>query len=70
MLTGDINDDRIVDIVDIVICALAFGSEAEDNPETPWGETENWNPNANLNNDELVDIVDLVIIAIHFGETC
>jgi hypothetical protein len=70
MLTGDINDDRIVDIVDIVICALAFGSEAEDNPETPWDETENWNPNANLNNDELVDIVDLVIIAIHFGETC
>jgi hypothetical protein len=69
-LTGDMNGDGIVDIQDIVICALAFGSAAEDNPETPWDETLNWNPNADLNNDELVDIVDLVIIAIHFGETC
>lgn len=69
-LVGDINDDKIVDIVDIVICALAFGSEAEDDPETPWDETANWNPVADLNGDGIIDIVDLVIIAIHFGEEC
>ncbi len=68
-LTGDLNEDGVVDIVDIVICALAFGSAAEDNPETPWNETRNWNPIADLNSDAIIDIVDLVIIAIHFGET-
>jgi hypothetical protein len=56
---SDINDDGIVDIVDIVIVALAFGSEPGD---------PNWNPYADLNQDGLIDIVDLVIIAIHFGE--
>ena len=64
-----INGDGIVDIVDVVIVALAFGSEVEDNPSTPWNETLNWNPDADINNDGLVDIVDLVIIGIHFGET-
>ncbi len=68
-ILGDINGDRTVDIVDIVICALAFGSEAEDNPKTPWDETEGWNPLADLNLDQIIDIVDLVKIAIHFGET-
>jgi hypothetical protein len=66
---GDINWDRIVDIVDVVICAMAFGSASEDNPETPWNETLKWNPNADLNQDEIIDIVDLVIVAISFGKT-
>ena len=56
----DANQDVIVDIVDLVICALAFGSE----PGVP-----NWNPYADLNQDGLVDIVDLVMIALHLGET-
>jgi len=66
---GDINWDRIVDIVDVVICAMAFGSASEDNPETPWNETLKWNPVADLNNDGLIDIVDLVIVSISFGKT-
>ena len=56
----DINGDGIVDIVDIVIVALAFGSEPGD---------PNWNPIADLNGDGIVDIVDIVLVAIHFGET-
>ena len=56
----DSNQDGIVDIVDLVICALAFGSQPGD---------PNWNPYADLNQDGLVDIVDLVMIALHFGET-
>jgi acyl-homoserine lactone acylase PvdQ len=68
-LLGDISGDRIVDIQDVVIAALAFGSASEDDPETPWDETRNWNPDADLNGDDMVDIVDLVIIGINFGET-
>jgi len=60
VLSPDANQDGIVDIVDVVICALAFGSK----PGEPI-----WNPYADLNEDGLVDIVDLVMIAIHFGET-
>ncbi len=60
-LTGDINDDGIVDIVDIVKCALAFGSKR--------GEPR-YDPECDINNDDIVDIVDLVIIAINFGCTC
>ena len=56
----DANQDGLVDIVDLVICALAFGSQPGD---------PKWNPYADLNQDGLVDIVDLVMIALHFGET-
>jgi len=66
---GDINQDALVDIVDIVTCALAYGSETQDNPETPWDETENWNPLTDLDLNKIIDIVDLVKIAIHFGQT-
>jgi PKD repeat protein len=67
-IQGDINADGIVDIVDIVTVAISFGSATEDDPETPWDETENWNPIADVNNDGAIDIVDIVMVAIHFGE--
>jgi hypothetical protein len=69
-ILGDINNDCIVDIQDIVIVALAFGSEPIDNPATPWNEAKNWNPVTDLNGDNLVDIVDLVIVGINFGKGC
>ena len=56
----DVNGDGIVNIVDIVIVALAFGSL----PEDPY-----WNSIADLNQDGIIDIVDIVFVAIHFGET-
>jgi hypothetical protein len=60
-LLGDVNGDSVVDIFDLVLAALAFGSSPGD---------PNWNPVADLNGDDLVDIFDLVIIAISFGNTC
>ena len=59
-ILGDINRDGIVDIYDVVIAALAFGSY----PGHP-----RWNPQADLKNDDLIDIVDLVIIGVNFGKT-
>jgi len=57
---GDINADGIIDIFDITIVALAFGSKPGDS---------NWNPVADINNDGIVDIFDIVVVALHFGET-
>ncbi|MFQ5999164.1 MAG: CARDB domain-containing protein [Candidatus Bathyarchaeia archaeon] len=59
---GDINGDGIIDIVDIVIVALAFGAKPGD---------PNWNPDADLRPEwGLIDIVDMVYVAIRFGDTC
>ncbi|MFQ5999529.1 MAG: hypothetical protein ACE5J6_02000 [Candidatus Bathyarchaeia archaeon] len=66
---GDVNGDGIVDIVDVVIAAIAFGSMAVDDPTTLWNETKNWDPDADLNGDGLIDIIDLVIIGVNFGKT-
>ena len=55
---GDLNGDNIVDIADVTIWALAFGS-------TP--AKANWNPLADMDGDNLVDIFDGVAIAINFG---
>lgn len=60
-LEGDLNQDGIVDIVDVVVVGLAFGSEPGD---------DNWDPRADVANTfGLIDIVDVVFVAIHFGET-
>jgi hypothetical protein len=68
-IPGDVDYDGIVNIQDVVIAALAFGSAAEDDPATPWNETVNWNLNADLNGDGKVNIIDLVIIGVNFGKT-
>ena len=51
---SDVNGDRTVDIYDVVIVALAFGS---------YSGNPNWNPVADLNEDEIVDIYDVVAVA-------
>jgi len=56
----DLNGDRKVDIRDIVIVALAYGSY----PGHP-----RWNPVADLNKDSIVDIRDLAMVAKDFGKT-
>ncbi len=58
--TPDINSDHVVNIIDLVMVAIAFGS----NPTTI-----NWNPNADLNRDNMVNILDLVAVAVNFGRT-
>jgi hypothetical protein len=56
---GDVTFDGIVDILDAVTIALAFGATPSD---------PNWNLNANINGDLIVDLFDLAIVALHFGE--
>lgn len=60
-LLADVNDDALVDIVDIVIIALAFGSQPGD---------DNWDPRADIAEAYgLIDIVDIVKCAIDFGKS-
>ena len=59
-LPGDLNNDGIVDIFDVVTVSVAFGSEPGD---------PNWNAIADLNNDDLVDIFDVVTVTANFGNT-
>lgn len=56
---GDVNVDGIVDIVDIVACALAFGTKPNDSK---------WNPLVDLNLDGTINIIDLVIVGTNFGK--
>lgn len=65
----DLNKDGHIDIFDIRIVAKAFGSMAEDDPTTPWDETENWDERADVASPYgLIDIFDLRAVARHYGE--
>jgi len=55
---GDISWDYKVDIKDVAIAAIAFGSF----PEHP-----RWNQDADINGDEKIDIKDIATIALNFG---
>jgi hypothetical protein len=58
---GDINADGIVDMVDLVIVADAFGAEKGD---------YNWDQRADIQPEwDLIDIVDIVYLGLHFGST-
>jgi len=59
-LLGDLNYDRIVNILDVIVLAVSFGSEPDD---------PNWNPDADLNNDGIINIFDAILIAGNFGKT-
>jgi len=60
LLKTDLNDDGVVNILDISIIAIAFGST----PEGP-----NWNIIADLNNDQIINILDISTVAMEFGKT-
>lgn len=57
---GDINGDGIIDVYDMVIVGIVFGSRLGDS---------NWNGQADLYTDGIIDIFDIIIVANHFGET-
>jgi hypothetical protein len=59
-LLGDLNGNGKVDVSDIAIVGLAFGSY----PEHP-----RWNPAADVNKDQAVDIRDVALTAQRFGKT-
>jgi hypothetical protein len=58
-IIGDVNGDGVVDIFDLVLVALGYGSSQ--------GEP-GYNPNADVNGDGIIDIFDLVLVAKHYGE--
>lgn len=59
-MVGDVNGDNRVNIEDLAIVSLAFGTR----PGYP-----RWNVQADLNQDGKVDIYDLVIVAQNYGKT-
>jgi len=58
-IPGDINGDFKVNLSDLVILALAYGSKTGD---------AKWNPNADLDNDGVIGLADLGMIAKHYGQ--
>lgn len=58
VLNGDVNEDGVVDIEDLVAVALYWGKKRGDSY---------WDPVADLNDDEVVNIRDLIIIGLNFG---
>jgi len=59
-IVGDVNGDDKVDMIDIGICCLAYGS---------YPGHSKWNPNADINDDDKVDMKDIGIACLHYGET-
>jgi hypothetical protein len=53
--SGDVNDDRKVDITDASTVGLNLG--------------EPNSSNANINRDHVVDILDIILVSINFGQT-
>ena len=58
-LLGDINVDGIVNMEDLYIAAISFGS----NPNSP-----EWNPKADINRDNIINLLDLYLIAANLGK--
>jgi len=60
-LMGDVNDDAKVNMADVGLICLAYGSNVL-HPR--------WNPQADLNQDGKIDMVDLGLAAINYGKNC
>jgi hypothetical protein len=59
-LAGDVNEDGQVNVLDLTLVSLAYGS-LEGEPA--------YDPNADLNGDGIVDMRDLRIVAYYLGAT-
>lgn len=60
-MKGDVNGDGSVDVIDLSIVSMAYGS-FEGEPD--------YNPDADLNKDGVVDMRDLATVARNLGNTC
>jgi hypothetical protein len=58
-MLGDLNQDGIVNILDAIQAASAFGSYPGD---------PRWNEQADINRDGVVNILDVIILANNFGK--
>ena len=59
-LIGDVNEDGLVNVLDMILVSNALGSRPGD---------PNWNPNADLNRDGVINTLDLIIVSNHLGDT-
>jgi hypothetical protein len=59
-LAGDVNGDNIVNVMDLTLVSLSYG--------TMEGEP-GYNPDADINKDGIADMRDLRIVAYYLGET-
>lgn len=59
-IIGDIDGNRVVNIDDLALIAISYGS-------TP--TSAKWNPYADLNHDGKIDFPDLAIVASNFNKT-
>ncbi len=59
-LIGDVNEDNRIDVIDLTIASLAYGS---------FDGEPGYNSNVDINKDGWVDMSDLVVIAYLLGET-
>ncbi len=57
-LLGDVNEDGIVNVIDITIVSVAYGSFEVD---------PDYNPQADLNADGIVDMWDLTAVGMNLG---
>ncbi len=57
---GDVNEDRVVNILDISLVAFSFGCKPSD---------ARWSERADLNKDGIIDIVDIALVAKDYGKT-
>ncbi|MCK4424830.1 hypothetical protein KAU93_04015, partial [Candidatus Bathyarchaeota archaeon] len=60
-IPGDVNGDGVVDIYDLSIVSVAYGT-FEGQP--------GYDPDADINKDGLVDGRDLATVTINYGNTC
>lgn len=58
-LEGDLNNDGVVNIFDIVIIAVAYGSHTGD---------PNWDPVADIDQNGVINVFDVVVVALNFGK--
>ncbi len=59
MLSGDLNEDNVIDSADYVIAKTALNSTSS---------SSNWNANADLNLDGVINLFDLIIISRNNGQ--
>ncbi len=57
---GDINNDNRIDLTDLALLSLAYGTTAGD---------EHWDPRADLNSNNRVDNTDLTILTRNYGKS-
>ncbi len=56
---GDLDENGIVDLFDLVTVVIAFGSTPSD---------MSWGARCDLNGDNVIDVFDLAIVAANFGK--